>query len=75
MKPFRENFVDSSAAEIYDDGRWDLTLPSGKHVRGQETNVDEATVAVHKVHDQFILDCWKQGTLYPHNSYLCPLNS
>ena len=42
MKPIRQNFVDSSAAEIESDGRWDLVFPSGKHLRGQADDVESA---------------------------------
>ena len=73
MKPRRYSFVDSSKAEIDQDGTWDLTLSNGRHVRGKAADADEALMAVNAAHDQFVLQQWAKGKFYHDCRFLVPL--
>jgi hypothetical protein len=58
----RINYPDGCRGLVYDDGRWDLTLPTGKHLRGQEADTAFAQAAVNEARDQWILKQWDTGT-------------
>jgi len=73
MKHF-VNFVDGGRAEIKEDGKWDFTFPSGKHLRGQEENVEAAEAAVNAEHDKYVLQRWEQGHPTAKKNFSCPLS-
>lgn len=64
MKPTRLNYNDGTSAELSPDGDWDVTLPSGKHVRGNAPSTEAAKAAVKNVHDAFILERWNHGRVW-----------
>ena len=77
-KPTIVNFNDGSLAKVWSDGRWDLTLPSGKHVRGQESFAAAATKVVRDAHDKFVLATWERGSFLSlpgkPQHFACPLD-
>jgi hypothetical protein len=79
MKPIVHTFVEGSRAEVFPDGRWDLTLPNGRHVRGQAENVEAATDAVNASRLAYVLSRWEEGRLQavnlpPRQRFLVPLD-
>lgn len=68
-------FHDGGRAEIEDDGRWNLTLPTGKHVRGTAADVAAAEQAIDAERTVFILRCWNAGSFGRRSgTFECPLN-
>ena len=72
MATIRKNFVDGCAVEIQ-GGVWDLTLPSGVHIRGSANDDDAALAALNARHDQYVLEQWAKGTMIAKQSFLVPL--
>jgi hypothetical protein len=44
------------------DGSWDLTLPSGKHLRGKASNQDTAYTEALEAHKRFAYSMWLRGS-------------
>ncbi|MDZ4685758.1 MAG: hypothetical protein SH850_11885 [Planctomycetaceae bacterium] len=65
-------FGDGCFGCVMPDFRWDLTLPSGRHVRGVAVDLDSAKAALEAEHDKFVLAAWKRGRL-AHGNFVCPL--
>lgn len=73
MSTQHQQFNDGSRCEITADGAWDLTLPSGKHIRAQASNAETALLAVEAERQKFILAAWGKGTLGPKGQFVCSL--
>lgn len=56
-------FKDGMHAEFHADGRWDLTLPSGRHLRGQADSPAAAEAAVAEARRVWILEAWERGRM------------
>ena len=69
----RKHLVDGTAIEIAPDGAYDLTLPSGRHIRGRAADVDAAQKVVAAEHSAFIIEQWSKGALHRNGSFVCPL--
>jgi hypothetical protein len=69
-----QQFNDGSRSEVAPDGGWDLTLPTGKHVRGKAQDITAANQAVQAERERFILAAWAKGTLGPMSGqFVCSL--
>jgi hypothetical protein len=73
MSARQEYFGDGSTFAIQPDFSWDVTLPSGKHVRGQADSAEAAIKAVNAAHDQFVLVQWKLGRPGAKGVFVVPL--
>ena len=56
-----ESLPDSSAIATDPSGRWDLTLPSGRHVTGKAADEAKALAHAHRAHNAFVLQSWAKG--------------
>lgn len=79
MKPVETiNFVDTSMARIYVTGDYDLTLPSGQHIRNQCADTTAAKAEAITVHDNYVKARWLHGkheqTRSGQNVFIVPLS-
>lgn len=73
MNAKKIEYVDGSCAEIDANGRWDLTLPNGVHVRGIATDALQAREYVEVAHNNWALERWNKGTLAKGQLFVCSL--
>jgi hypothetical protein len=73
MAARQQYFGDGSTFAIQPDFSWDVTLPSGKHVRGQAESAEAAREAANAAHDEFVLAQWKQGMPDAKGVFVVPL--
>jgi hypothetical protein len=69
----RECFPDGSMSFVLPDHRWDIALPTGRHVRGAAVDLDSAKAAIVAAHNEFILGAWQHGRPYARGQYVVPL--
>jgi hypothetical protein len=68
------HYNDGCMSKVYDDGRWELMLPNGQHVKGIQSNRLTAQAAVNQAHDNYVIGQWAKGTLIGHGRIECPLS-
>ncbi len=59
-------------AGVKQAGAWDLSLPTGKHVRGTAADEAAAMEAVEGEYRKYIVRCWAKGSGV-RGGWLCPL--
>lgn len=64
---------DSCIIETRPDGSFDLTLPSGRHVRGRAKDQTAAKTAAHAEHDRYVLGQWSKGSPVAGGVFRVPL--
>jgi hypothetical protein len=65
--------VDGSMLETRPDATWDLTLPSGKHIRGHSATQAAAKAAAFAEHDAYVLGQWAKGSPIAGGRFLTTL--
>ena len=55
------------------NGKWDLTLPDGRHVAGQAESETAAKIAATEEHKSYVYRQWFQGSLKSGQRFTVPL--
>lgn len=68
----RGYWPDSCCAIVTNTG-YDLTLPSGRHVRGSADSLDIAKLKAVIAHNEYVCSRWAHGRMASSGEYLVPL--